>query len=364
MSKDALFYPQIGFSDPAFVKALALFYDRVYRIVPNGTVPNDHSDLAPLLEEGLIGSMVDPVGYASEAADEFLEGLDRWEAIALMHGEEGEGHIARIHKDKTDQRIHQLFDESGFRRDSDWMYVPNELAANYMLYLATAISRRNSLSLVTGEWGAWTGSSYFQLDGKLDEFMTPETELCNLDVPFSLFSLIISETVPLNIAEIPTEKILQFRERRRDEIKRFRRAIYDLREDLSGLDAEEIRVDRITDKVCELNRAIDDYKRSAVDINVKNWFGVSMMGFPAPVVFGELFSIPTASTIVLGASGLALGGLFSLNSNRNDLRKLKAEHQASYLVDLKRHFRKYTTVRGGGDINYHAWNCMEEYVCD
>jgi hypothetical protein len=182
--------------------------------------------------------------------------------------------------------------------------------------------------------------------------------------PYSLFSLILSEIVPLNIAEIQSEKIVQFRERRRDEISCFRQAVDELRTELSMLDAEDIQLDRIYDKTRALNRAIDDYKSSADIINAKRWFGVSLMGFPAPVVFGKLMSIPTASTVALGVSGLAIGALFSLKSTREDLRKLNAEHPASYLVELRRHFRGYTTARGGGDINYHAWNCMEEYVND
>ena len=43
------------------------------------------------------------------------------------------------------------------------MYVPTEIASNYMLYLATDISKNNNLSLITSDWGAWTGTSYFKI---------------------------------------------------------------------------------------------------------------------------------------------------------------------------------------------------------
>lgn len=105
-------------------------------------------------------------------------------------------------------------------------------------------------------------------------------------------------------------------------------------------------------------------KSSADIIKAKGWFGVSLMGFPAPIIFGKFMSIPTASTIALGVSGVAIGALFSLKSSREELKRLNVEQPSSYLVELRRTFRGYTKMRGGGHINYHAWNCMEEYVND
>lgn len=364
MLKDALYYPHIALTNPAYVKSLALFFDRVYRIVPDNVIPEDHPELQPLLEEGLVGSVVDPAKYATDASQQFLDKLDEWGAAALMHGEADSEQLAGIHQDKTDQRVRTLFQEAGFKSDNEWLYVPTELASNYMLYLATEISKRNSLSLVTRDWGAWTGTSYFRLDGKLDESITPETNPEILNDPYSLYSLILSELVPLNISEIPADDIVTFRQRRQDEIACFRNAIEDLQLELANLDSQEIRIDRIKDKARSLEKARHDYQSSADIIKAKHWFGVSLMGFPAPIVFGELMSIPTASTVVLGASGLAIGALFSLKSSREDLRRLNAEQPSSYLIELRRSFRGYTTARGGGDINYHAWNCMEEYVND
>lgn len=364
MLKDALYYPHIGLSDAAFVKSLSLFYERVYRIVPSNVIPDDHQDLRALLEEGLVGSRVDPAKYTTETSNRFLSKLGEWGAAALTHRKSDTDKIVQIHKDKTDQRIRALFQEAGFKSNNEWLDVPTELASNYMLYLATEISRRNSLSLVTGNWAAWTGTSYFQLDGKLDESITPETNPDVLYDPYSLYSLILSQFVPLNIGEIPAKKIVMFRQSRQDEITCFRNAIEDLHSELANVESEDIRVDRIKDKVHALEKAKCDYQRSADIIKAKGWFGVSLMGFPAPIVLGKLMSIPTASTIPLGVSGLAIGALFSVKSTKEELKRLNFEQPSSYLVELRKTFRSYTTVRGGGDINHHAWNCMEEYVND
>ena len=87
-----------------------------------------------------------------------------------------------------------------------------------MLYLADDISRKNQLSLITGNWDAWTGTNYFNLNGQLDESITPDMKAEYLDEPFGLFSLILSEITPMNIADIPAEDILQFCLKRADEI--------------------------------------------------------------------------------------------------------------------------------------------------
>ena len=364
MNKDALYYPHIALQNPSWIKAMALLYDNIYRIVPDNVMPDDDFDLQALLEEGSIGKMIDPAPYSKSASDEFMGKLDEWDAAAFVGDPEGEEELAKIHADKTDQRIKNLFSDAGFERDNNWMYVPTQIASHYMLYLAKDISRKNSLSLSTGDWGAWTGTSYFNLGGHLDETITPEMEAEYIKDPFGVFSLIVSEITPINITEISAEDILVFRNRRKDEIANFRTCIGDLYDDLYQVESTDIKYDIIRSKVHELERAKKHYQRSADLIKAKGWFGVSMMGFPAPVVFGKLMSIPTASTVALGAAGLALGAMYSTTATKSELIKLRKENQVSLLVEMRSSFKNYTSARGGGDINYHAWNCMEEFVND
>lgn len=364
MQKDALYYPHIGFSDSSWIKAMSLFYDKIYRIVPDNVIPDDNSDLQPLIKEGSVGRKLNPADYSRDASNEFLSKIDGWGAAALTHNDNEVHQITMLHKDKTDERVRELFKQSGFKDENDWMYVPTKLASNYMLYLANNISKKNNLSLITGDWGAWTGTTYFRLDGKVDEFITPETNPDYLYDPFSLFSLIINEIIPINIHDIPSEDISTFRIRRADEIACFRKCIDDLRKELQSVDSNEIKLDVIKQKMKDLLKAKLDYQRSADLIKAKGWFGVSLMGFPAPVVFGQLMSIPTASAVSLGIAGLAIGALYSIKNTKQEIRKLNKENPSSFLVEMGRSFKGYTSARGGGDINYHAYNCMEEYVND
>lgn len=364
MQKNVLYYPHIALHNASLAKALALFYDHVYRIVPDNVRPDDHEELQPLLEEGLIGGMIDPVPYSLSASDEFLTKLGEWDAAALDGDPDGEEELSRLHVDKTDQRVRRLFEESGYQSSDGWMSIPTELASNYMLYLATAIAKKNNLSLITADWGAWTGISYFNLDGKIDQSLSPDMMAEYVDDPFGLFCLVINGITPVNIHEIPADKILEFRLKRSDEITSFRKCLNDLHEELRILDANEIKLDAIRDKIKELDKAKTNYQDSADLIKAKGWTGLKMIGFPAPSVFAHLMDIPVASTITLGVTGLALGALYTIKSNEQDLKKLNRENPASFLIELHRSFKKYTSARGGGDINYHAWNCMEEFIND
>jgi len=364
MQKDALYYPHIGLSDSAWTKAMALYYDNVYRIVPDNVIPEDSAGLEALLEEGSVGKRIDPLVYSQAASDEFLSKLDSWNAAALDIDTVEDEQFVRLHSDKIDHRVRQLFNESGYHNDNDWMHVPTEIASNYMLYLATAISKRNNLALLTPNWGAWTGTSYFNLNGQIDDFTSNDLDPEYVDDPFALFCLLVSEITPLNISSIPSDDVLKFRVERSDEISNFRNCINDLYTELQSVESNEIQIDIIEKKADELAKAKENYQKSADIIKAKGWFGTTMMGFPAPVVFGKMMSIPTASTVILGGTGLALGALFSIKNTKNEIKKLNKDNPISCLVEMNNSFKNYTSARGGGDMNYHAWNCMEEFIND
>jgi hypothetical protein len=88
------------------------------------------------------------------------------------------------------------------------------------------------------------------------------------------------------------------------------------------------------------------------------------MGFPAPIALASLFNLPTASTVSLTVASLAVGAVFNIKNCQAELRSLQKENPVSSLVELRRSFKRYTSSRGGGDMNFHAFNCMEEYVND
>lgn len=364
MFDNALYYPNIHFTDTNWLKAMSLFYNRIYRIVPNTVKTKDSNDILPLLETGFIGSPIDPVPYSIEASEGFLENLSGWSAAALVCSEEEEDQISLLHNDKTDKKVKELFSSLGYGSDENWVHVPTELASNYMLFLAKEVARRNNLQLITNKWAPWTGATYFCLNGRFDDCVTNDYEADYIDDPFFFYSLLVSEIAPININEIPAHEIVKFRDKRKDEIENLRKSIYDVYEEMQKVEDPSVRIDLIRDKVNSFKRAKENYQKSADIIKAKGWFGVSLMGFPAPTTLGSLFNIPLASTVSLFASSLAIGALFNIKNTKAEIEKMQRESPVSCLVQMRGDFKHYTSQRGGGDINFHAYNCMEEYVND
>lgn len=368
MIKDALYYPHIGFLEPNWVKGMALFYDSVYRIVPDNVIPNDPEELQPLLEDPSIGKRIDPARYSKDASDNFIEEKSSWTAAAFVCNDEEqvEETLSRIHTSKIDEQVKDLFNSLGYEDIDDWMHVPTELASHFMLYLANDIAKKNQLSLITPNWAPWTATTYYNLDGCLDEYI-PLFEQNNeySDDPFALFSLMIGATTPLNISEIPGDSIIRFREKRKDEICNFRNTIYELFKELQKLEDPIVREDVINSKIQELITARDEYQKSADIIKAKGWFGVSFMGLTAPVALGTLFNIPSASIISLGATSLALGGVFNISSTKEQLRELQKRSPVSALVSMRKSFKRYNRrEKKEVGMNYLAYDSMEEFVND
>ena len=365
MQSNALYYPHIGLSDAALVKAMALHFDDIYRIVPIGVAPRDADELAPLLEEGSVGKQIDPAKYSEDASRAFLDGLVSWNAAALTFDDGQRKQLIGLHSAKMDERVRELFREAGFGEDSSWLHVPTDLASNFMLYLATVIGSKNDLALVTSEWSAWTGSTYLGLDGGVDGDFGPFDESPSApEESFGLFGLLVDELVPGNIADIPAADILRFRERRRDEIQVFRMAIDALRVEMSSIGDQQLKLDAITRRAEALTKAKADYHRSADIIRAKGWFGAGFMGIPAPLGLSSLLGLPAASAAALAISGLAVGAIFNLKHTAEEIRQLNKSTPASFLLSLENLAGSAATGRAGAATMDFAWRCMEEYVND
>lgn len=264
MKNSVLYYPSINLSSIQYLKALSFFYDHLYRIVPDGVEVNDADGVEYLKDIGFVKHGLNPAPYVESTSGIFLEKSKEWSAAAISSSE----HSVFLHEDKIDVVVRELFVDLGFDNSGGWFSVPTELASNYMLYLASEIARQNKLNLVTDNWGAWTATSYFNLDGGVNDCCAPVDVDCS---EFSLFSFVMSDFVPVNLEEISLEEIDEFRRVRRDEIVSFRDSIFSLKEELNGVVDHGIRENILNSKIKDYEKALIDYKKSTDLINVKGW---------------------------------------------------------------------------------------------
>lgn len=361
---NALYYPYIHFQDSTWLKAMALFYSRIYRIVPPNIKPADSTDIKVLMETGEIGCTIDPIIYAAEASSIFRGKIEsEWDAAALTFHDTEKKAFDKLHITKTDEVVRKLFEKMGFKEEEEWIDLPKEIASSYMLYLSTVISEKNGLSLLTDGFPSWTATNYFISDGRFPDFISFE-DIYKEKNAFSLYSLILQELCPANIEEVPSKKIVLFRKKRKDEIINLRKAINSLYIMLSEIEDITIFKDKIEDELVNIKCAIEDYKRSAEILNVRDWIGINLFALTGTNALLNIFNIQDLARAILLSTGVALGFIYTLSASKEHMRALRNKHPYSCLALMEKDFKDFTRQHGGGDVNFHAFNCLEEYIND
>ena len=249
MINSALYYPNIEISCFAApqIKAMSLLYDKIYRIVPNNIPYKDCEELLEMLTDGSVIKNVSPDNYKDRVSKKFLKLKDNWGPKIISYRND-DSYFSRLHIDKINDSLRGVLHDLGINENDNFLNVPAAFLDSYMSFLAKEIAVKNNLQLATEHWAPWTATTFFNLGECFDESLVPYNSNYNND-PFALYSLIISEIIPININEIPVDKILTFREKRFHEIKNFRNAIFELHDELQNVEELSIRKDVIDSKI-------------------------------------------------------------------------------------------------------------------
>jgi len=355
-TNSALYYPSIEFTDPQWLWASSLMWDRIYRIVPKDYVPEDSDNIKRLAETGEIGIAINPDQYAKTVSETFIAKLHagHWDAAALSHNMDE--NYARLHHDKVDVQLRELIVAKGRGAShGDWLYVPTNFEALYMTYLARHISQKANLNLVTDVAAAWTGATYFTFDGRVED--TPREELPNV-----LAAMLIRDFIPTNVVALEPNDLLSFREKRRDERHRFMNAVRTAAAKLANCHDAKVALDMYEDLKKEITTSLEDYRKGMDILKVEGWTGLKTLVFPATTgVIGKLIALDPTQLTILSVAGLAMGAVSGLSSMKQKGKKLTHEYDYSYLLHMRRTWEK---CYQGSDWNYYLCRQMEEFIND
>ncbi len=354
-----LYYPTIEFQNYAWLWSASLLWDRIYRIVPEGYIPEEPENVRVLTETGEIGISIHPDTYAKEIAEEFLDKIEsgEWSAAALEF--EMPEAYARLHQDKVDVELRNIIIAKGCgAAHNEWLYVPVEFEALYMTYLAEQVSRQNNLQLISDSAAAWTGATFFKYNGEIVEFPYE-------DQTQQLAILVVRDFIPQNILDIHPESIVKFREKYRDERQRFILAIRNAAKAFSECEDEVVYRDRFEDLKKEIENSLTDYRGSLQALNVAAWTGIKSISFPvvtkvATEIAGKELDVATLS--IVSALGIGLGLVSGFSDWKEKRRKLERESDFSYLMHLKRNWKGSAMYKN--DYNYFLCREMEEFIND
>ena len=370
MKKYALYYPTIEFSDYEWLWRASLLWDRIYRIVPSGYQPDDVSNVRELCEPGEIGIPLDPGKYAAEIADQFIERIDSgdWYAAALAEYEEEdedgkpvEDEFRRVHNEKVDSTLRNMIIARGDARQvGDWLQIPTSLAANYMTFLAVRMAEKNDLQLLSDNIPAWTGATYFQHDGEIDDFPNEQLE-------HQLATLVVRDFLPQDILSISAGEICRFRDRFREERQQFLSVIQESAALLSQCEDPKIAADLVNDIKQKIETALETYRDSISYLNVASMTGLKSVSFPVVTKVATAISgapLDVSTLVIVSAAGAGIGVVSGIKAYQEKRKKLDRESDYSYLLHLSRRWKKQTPLGRNHDYNCVLWRSLEEFIND
>ena len=355
----ALYYPSMEFQDTGWLKGMTLFWDGIRRIVPSTYIPEDDDDVKAFIDAGIIDS-IDPRADAASIAQEFQDNLDSSYkgACALDMGKPSDDPMQyRIHPEKVDARLRELLSSKQISRmTKDWIEVSEDFGRFYMLYLAKAMAEKRGLAKITDSEEAWTATSYFDYEGSLDGYP-------NFEVDKNIATLMLRNFIPENIDDIPTESIINFREKHRDERRHFIGSVRDFVSRISDIDDSKIILEATREYQKDIESAVKEFRESLGGLKFTSLVGIKTISFPIAANIAAITGSGTFDYSVLStATGLALGLLTSYVNYREKKKQLIKESDFSYLYFIRSSFDNWHY--DGGGLNYHLYRNIEEFIND
>ncbi len=265
LPKIGLYYPYIHFRDEAWLKAAALYWPKMGRIMPVG-YPIRDSELVRVLADELdfilpispntaAASIAEPVGdlictHAEEVRANFdidttsiITGDDidpRWPMrdTSLGLASEDAEKLAGVHVDyMTPELRRRLVDLGMVVEVGPWLAMHPYLAWLYMCMLAQEVADNNSLLPATDQFAAQAAGSGWNVNridlpallGIDDSPLQQPGQLANV-----LGLLAVRLAVPAGLADVPAARIVRIRQRHADEFNAFSVALSEATDSLAG----------------------------------------------------------------------------------------------------------------------------------
>lgn len=334
MVTGALLYPNIHLKNAGTVKESLLFYEKLYRIVPEGITPEDNKEIENFNDEYDLIKEISPKEYIENTYKEFTEHLKNWSATASgISFNTDDLSYSRLHKDKVYDKLRKKIIQEGILDfDGTWFEGDASFIGNYMMYLAIEISNRNDLCLVTDDASAWVSQEFMNYDGNY-------SDSCIDNGTHKLLGLYVMDYIPSNINEITFDRIVEFRDQYKYERKNFFNKYLELQNELSSIASKTVLSDKIEDQLESLRDGKDEYKKSCSYFKTDGFLGSKVVTFPALIdavaSFGPYMEQGLKSSLM--AAGLFIGCLWDLILARQRISEIKKSNPYSYLVFLEKY---------------------------
>lgn len=327
----ALYFPSIEFQSDNWVKSSLLYWDKIYRIVPEDYTPKDSNLIIEAQEKGLVRNITLDEDDTKTTGDQFLKFI---EGLDFLPAGLDTGSYDLVSRRKIDGRLYPSLEKiASIYSQKGWLSLPTKIARGYMFYLATVVAkRRGGFSISTDNPDNWIISSYFVENGNFSEYTYDR----NAKGYYS--SLILDGFIPSDMSNVSLDSIVNFLDDEKEQKRKFRKTISTFSSDLSKCQNQDTASELVEDYRSKIDIEKNDLKKSMGFLsNFKSYKYI-------PIVTG----ISIASTVLkyfTGDSGdpfdyysigegLLFGAVAAHESYSNKLETNKTESFASYLIDV------------------------------
>lgn len=326
-----LYFPSIEFQNDNWVKSSLLYWDKIYRIVPESYTPKDNDLIIEAQEQNLIRDIILDENDIKTTGDQFLkfiEGLD-----FLPAGLERESYDF-VSEDKIDRRLYPFLEKIGNIYDQNgWLKIPRNVARGYMFYLANVVAkRRGGFSVSTDNPDNWVISSFFVENGNFAEYTYDRAA----EGYYS--SLVLDGFIPSDLSHVSLDSIINFLDDEKEHKNKLRRTVSTFSSSLSKCQNEEMVSELIEDKRLDIESQKNDLKKNMGFLaNWKSYLCTSIvMGIPIAASALKYFTENTGDPFdyYSVAVGLSCSAVAAYKDYSTAVENHKNQSVASYLVDV------------------------------
>ncbi|VVS94672.1 DUF6236 family protein [Desulfoluna spongiiphila] len=342
MYTKALYYPYIDISDGNWLKTSLLYWDELSTIVPRSIrTPYQTESSQILSSEGFLKAVhVSPSDRAVRDVGRDIAkyiNLPETQRIfrstsqerSFIHNEKLDREVQRrlrsyIHNDKI---THHLLDQIHHcRHDDDWIEIDQNFASYYLTLLAEKISKQRGIAVVSNF------SAYDCLTSRIRQAHEDYPRIGYRErVHNSIEPLadgLLAQIVLKNIIirdDTRVDKILEFKEKHRDELNRFRATLQKLcsslysSEVIESVDALRERLNAIYTN--EIQPSVSDLKKCLKGNCIQSTLGdfsISGMASLAGLVGGGASTPMLGNYAILATLGISVVAMAALYKRKKD----------------------------------------------
>jgi hypothetical protein len=382
MQLPALYFPYIHIRDENWLKAAALYWPHISRIVPSEYPKHDSRTAATFVDADVLRDE-NPGWLFQSTASHFLDALnENLDAVAERYSVDQTGNVdnptglnaggewqapnlAWIHLQKFPPQIVELLSDRrvavrgrgewlNHTNPNDWIGLHPALAGAYMTALANQISENGAFEPLTDQSDLRVATPNEDVNSALRLLLghKPHTDLAAPAGAIENYVMLaMQQVLPANLDGVTPEKIIEVRRKLDAELDDFRRYVTGMQQELvalSQIPSEHHRLERFTSHVdTTIKGPLERLERGLNKNGIETTVALVMTSSVAPPALAEgAFhlageSLPSVAAIGIGTVALIGSAWWGTRNRRQDAKRTSP---VGYLLDVRKELNPATAL--------------------